>query len=224
MKLANWTKPATGQWPGVIVNDRYVETIVGGSGTGEFDWLTKSATASHHQDCTQDNAFIRVFKIQPSAHKLTIQLHSEVILSTDQQLQLGVFGTIDDVSEDAHWCRVPDTGIAAAVQQHDASSATTADTNFTYNPFGLFTKKTDLTATEGNWHLVACADATDFSATTNDPLFLTASTVGLYGQYCLNVDQLGYDYIAIRITNQTSISGSSQLTTGQLRLIVKQFN
>ena len=228
MKLANWTSAATGQWPGVITDDKYIETITMGNGSGEYDSLTSNGSESR-QDCTQDNCFIRVFKIQPTAHKLAIQLHVTTQLGTGMGIKLGVFGTIDETTNDALWCRIPDQGIGAATHQHasdvvsSTSGAALDRTNLTYNPFGVLTNKTELAAQRGEFDHVGHSESTDLSTTTDDLHFLpggaaTTTLVGKHSQYFLNVDQLAYDYIAIRLT------GSAASASGALKLIVRQFN
>jgi len=227
MKLANWTKPTTGTWPGVITTDKYIETITMGSGTGEFNNLTAGSGASR-QDCTLADSFIRVFKIQPAAHKLVIQLHLTTALvaaSTDARIvKLGAFGTIDETTEDALWSRIPDQGIGAAISQHDLAESGSTKTNMTYNPFGVLTTSV-VDSQQGQFDHVGFADSTDLSTTTDDLHFLpggaaSTSVVGHYAQYVLHVDQLCYDYVAIRLsTNSTAAS-----TAGAYKFIVRQFN
>jgi hypothetical protein len=224
MKLTNWTKPAGVQWPGIITDDKYIETITCGAAAGEFDKLTHTNTSK--QDCTEDNAFIRVFKIQPSTHKVVIQVHLTSALSGARGLTLGAFGTIDETTEDALWARVPDTGIGAAIQQFETDSSSAAETNIVYNPFGVLTKNTDATATRGEFDHIGATASTDLSALTNDLHFFppngtgTTTTIGNYAQYVLNVDQLGYDYIAIRLATSSAVA----LTAGEFKFIVRQFN
>lgn len=227
MKLNNWTKPATGNWPGVITTDKYIETITMGAGTGEFDNLTAGSGESR-QDCTLENGFIRVFKIQPAAHKVVVQLHLTTALvasgTNGRAVKLGVFGTIDETSENALWARIPDTGIGAATSQHDLGESAGTKTNLTYNPFGTLTASV-VDGVQGDFDHVGFADSTDLSATTNDLHFLpggsvSTATIGHYAQYVLNVDQLCYDYIAFRLsTNSTAAS-----TEGRFKFIVRQFN
>jgi len=78
---------------------------------------------------------------------------------------------------------------------------------------------------QGDYDHVGFADSTDLSTTTDDLHFLpgggnSTADVGHYAQYVLNVDQLCYDYIAIRLsTNQTAAN-----TAGAFKFLVRQFN
>ncbi|HAI37088.1 MAG TPA: hypothetical protein DCM40_02590, partial [Maribacter sp.] len=80
-----------------------------------------------------------MFKIQPTAHKLTIQLHCTTQLNANRKIKLGVFGTIDETTNDALWARIPDVGIGGAIQQSPTDSSSGTITNTTYNPFGVLT-------------------------------------------------------------------------------------
>ena len=224
MKLANWTAAATGQWPGVITNDKYIETITCGPGDGEFDNLTSANNASR-QDCTLDNAFIRVFKIQPTAHKLTIQLFCTTALSGSRKIKLGVFGTIDETTNDALWARIPDQGIGSSIQQEPINQTAANKTNITYSPFSVLTANTEADVAKGEFYKVGAPADDDLSSTTNDlgfwpENFAAATGEGEYAQYCLNVDQLAYDYIAIRLSTDVI----NNIASGAFKFIVRQFN
>lgn len=240
-KLINWTKPAlaNGKWPGVITTDHYSEIIQCGSSTAShFEKLGFGIAAENN--CTTDNMFIRVMKLQPTVHRVVIQLHITTNFNQagggtgGRTFKLGVMGTIDDVSEDALWCKIPDKGIGAATHQHavDAVSspaqANANRVNITYNPFGVFSSRTNVAAIRGKYTHIGGPDDTDIETSDQDLFWFgsddstqtAVSTAGHYAQYVMDVDQLGYDYIAFRITS----SSNTNWTAGQMKLLIRQFN
>lgn len=231
-KFLNWTKPKNTSnvyWPGIIHDDQYIEDIeFGGGSTDKYARMTMGggSPAVPVNNCTGNYNFIRVFKIQPTTHKMVIQFHITTGLAQGRKHSIGVFGTIDGISDDALWCRVPDSGMPSATTQHPTNSDSANETNISYNPFGVLTTTSQTSLGKGDFFKASHPTATDVSATTNDLLFhhdgngAVISTVGSYGQLILNVDQLGYDYIAVRINNNSSTT----LTTGGAKFIVRQFN
>jgi len=229
-KFLNWTKPANttnAYWPGVIQDDKYTETITFGTGSADkYVRMNTGTSGISINDCTGNYNFIRIFKIQPTTHKLVVQLHITSALSSTRSFNIGVFGTIDEVSDNALWCRVPDQGIGAAINQNPTNSNSGSATNISYSPFGVLTTNVSASITRGEFDEVGAPTTTDLTSNSKELIFLHSGTggattaEGAYGQYVMNVDQLGYDYIAIKISS----SSATTLTGGECKFIVKQFN
>lgn len=237
MKITNWTKPADASanpfWPGVIASDKYTEVITGGSG-GFIDLIPASAP----ENCKQTESFIRVFKVQPQATGMNIQLHITTALTAGttaaRGFKIGVFGTIDEISEDSLWCRINDKAIGGAtnVWTHNLGTSNSAEdeTMSHYNPFGVMTQSRanaqPVADIATNYEKVGFGAADDLTAATNDMNFgfgggtPAQSAIGNYTQLVLDSSQLSYDYIAIRLTG----TQTDNLTGGALKFIVKQFN
>ncbi len=229
-KFLNWTKPAittNAYWPGVIQDDKYIEDINFGTNDAfKYPNMSTGTNSIVVNNCTGDYNFIRIFKIQPTTHKLVVQLHITTQLSATRTFKIGVFGTIDDVSDDALWCRVPDQGIGAAINQNPTNSNSGTATNISYSPFAVLTTNTSASIAKGEFDEVGAPTTSDTTSNSKELTFLHSGTggstnlVGANAQYVMNVDQLGYDYIAIKISSTTP----SSLTSGACRFIVRQFN
>ena len=229
MKLVNWTAAANTAanpfWPGVIADDKYSETFSFASGGSTTENFANMVAAGAPENCTTAETFIRVFKVQPSTHRMIIQLHLTTATAAVQEWKLGVFGTIDEATENALWARVPDSTIGATL--HNLAGGQTAQAAITYNPFSVLTGKLESDVDIGEYYEVGKPMDTDLEATTDDMLWgfdldedTGVATVGSYAQYVLGPEQLCYDYIAIRISGRDT----QAQTSGAMKFLVKQFN